>query len=107
MGIEIADTGVQIIIDKEKCRYSMYDPTGCKKCLQVCSACVIATRPATKRDFTIPKEQRVDPAIWILVTPWPDYCTACGNCIKVCEYDAIDVMVDNKSLKKRLKEGLA
>lgn len=52
---------VQITIDREKCNYSMYDPLGCKKCLQICSAKVFATRPAQKRDFTIPREQRVDP----------------------------------------------
>ena len=52
---------VEITIDKEKCNYSMYDPLGCKKCLQICSAKVFATRPAQKRDFSIPREQRVDP----------------------------------------------
>ncbi|MGA7578134.1 MAG: 4Fe-4S dicluster domain-containing protein [Desulfobaccales bacterium] len=107
MAIEKRDTGVEIIIDKEKCRYSMYDPTGCKKCLQACGACVIATRPKEKRDFTIPKEQRVDPEIWVLVTPWPDYCTACGSCIESCEYDAIDVLVDGKSIKGSLNKDYA
>lgn len=102
MTIEMRDTGVEIVFDKEKCRYSMYDPTGCKKCLQACGACVLATRPATKRDFSVPKEQRVDPTVWILAAPWRDYCTACGSCIKVCEYNAIDVLVDGKSIRDHI-----
>ena len=35
----------KINIDKEKCNYSMYDPKGCKKCLEICTPKVLATRP--------------------------------------------------------------
>ena len=89
---------VEIIIDPDKCRYSMYDPLGCKKCLQACGAAVFATRPAQKRDFSIPKEQRVDPTIWVLLTPWEDYCNGCGACIRACPYDAITIKIDGVSL---------
>ena len=89
---------VEIIINWDKCRYSMYDPLGCKKCLQVCGAAVFATRPDQKRDFSIPKEQRVDPTVWVLRTPWEDYCNGCGACIKACPYNAITIKIDTVNL---------
>ena len=89
---------VEIIIDRDRCRYSMYDPLGCKICLQVCGAAVFATRPAQKRDFSIPREQRVDPTIWVLLTPWEDYCNGCGACIKACPYNAITIKIDGVDL---------
>ena len=95
----IGHNGIEITIDRNKCNYSQYDPTGCKKCLQICGAAVFATRPSVKRDFSIPKEQRLDPTIWILTTTWEDYCTGCGACIRVCPYDAIDVKIDGKSIR--------
>jgi len=104
MGIEIRDTGIEVVIDEEKCKYSMYDPLGCKKCLQVCSLCVLGTRPKHKRDFSIPKEERYDPTIWVLVVPWPDSCNACGSCIEACEYDAIDILINGASLKDKMKK---
>lgn len=85
---------VEITIDKDKCRYSMYDPKGCKKCLQVCGSAVIATLPAHKRDFSIPKEQRIDPLRWQLVIPWEDYCTGCRACIEACPHSAISIKID-------------
>jgi ferredoxin len=89
---------VEISIDRDKCRYSMYDPLGCKKCLQVCGAAVFATRPNQKRDFSIPKEKRLEPTIWVLLTPWEDYCNGCGACIRACPYDAITIKIDGVSL---------
>jgi len=90
--------GIEIIIDREKCIYSMYDPKGCKKCLQICPPKVFATRPDQKRDFSGPKETRVDPTKWILVLPWVDLCNLCGACIKECPKDAITIKVDGKEL---------
>ena len=89
---------VEIIIDQEKCRFSMYDPLGCKKCLQVCAAAVFATRPAEKRDFSKPKEERIDPLIWTLLTPWEDYCNGCGACLRVCPTQAITIKIDGVPL---------
>jgi len=97
--MEEKQAAVEITIDADRCRYSMYDPLGCKKCLQVCTAKVFATRPAHKRDFTVPLEQRVDPTIWVLVTPWADFCNGCGACIMSCPYDAISISIDGRVLK--------
>ncbi|MDP2952277.1 MAG: 4Fe-4S binding protein [Chloroflexota bacterium] len=90
---------VEIIIDKEKCRYSMYDPLGCKKCMQVCPEVCFATLPSHKRDFSIPLEKRVDPTVWVLGTPWDDQCNGCGACIKVCPTQAITIKFDGIALK--------
>ncbi len=84
---------VVVTIDESKCRFSMYDPLGCKKCLQVCNQAVYAARPVQKRDFSVPMEQRIDPTVWKLVIPWEDYCTGCGSCIKGCPYGAITVTI--------------
>lgn len=90
---------VEIAIDREKCRYSMYDPTGCKKCIRICGSSVFATRPNQKRDFSIPREQRMDPTVWVLGTPWADVCNACGACLKVCPYNALTIKIDGKELQ--------
>jgi ferredoxin len=92
---------VKIHIDKEKCNYSMYDPKGCKKCLQICPARVFATRPNQRRDFSIPKEKRVDPTIWILLTPWEDYCNGCGACVESCPQGAITIQFGDRLLAPR------
>lgn len=98
---------VSIQIDKEKCRFSMYDPLGCKKCIRVCGMCVLASRPTKKRDFSVPREQRVDPTIWMLVIPWEDYCNGCGACVQVCPTGAISVTIDGKPVGKRKEVAVA
>ncbi len=92
---------VKIHIDKAKCNYSMYDPKGCKKCLAVCPPKVFATRPNQKRDFSLPKEKRVDPTIWILLTPWEDYCNGCGACVESCPQGAITIQFGEKWIAPR------
>jgi len=85
----VAHNGIEITIDRQKCTYSMYDPKGCKKCLQLCPVRVYATRPLEKRDFSIPPRERVDPTIWILLPTWADWCNGCGACVKECPTGAI------------------
>jgi ferredoxin len=85
----VAHNGVEITIDRHKCIYSMYDPKGCKKCLQLCPVRVYATRPMEKRDFSIPPRERVDPTIWILLPTWADWCNGCGACVEECPTGAI------------------
>lgn len=97
--MEQETTGVRILIDRGKCRFSMYDPLGCKVCLQVCPGAIFAARPIHKRDFSIPKEQRVDPTIWTLVIPWEDHCNGCGACVRACPYGAITIEMDGVPLK--------
>lgn len=63
----ITHNGIEITIDRKKCNYSMYDPTGCRKCIQLCTPGVLTTRPIEKRDFSIPPKDRIDPTKWILM----------------------------------------
>ena len=92
----IAKNGVEVIIDRKKCNYSMYDPLGCKKCLQLCPLKVFVTRPLEKRDYSVPPKDRVDPTIWVLLPTWADYCNGCGACIRECPKDAITIKFEGK-----------
>ena len=96
--VQQQQAAVEITIDKDRCRFSLYDPLGCKRCLEVCPVAVFATRPIHKRDFSVPKEQRVDPTIWILTTTWPDYCDGCGACLRACEQGAITITFDGAAI---------
>ena len=89
---------VQVTIDRKKCNYSMYDPLGCKKCLQICPVNVLATRPRDKRDFSIPPKERIDPTIWVLLPTWADWCNGCGACIRECPKGAITIEIDGRTL---------
>ncbi|MBI2305575.1 MAG: 4Fe-4S dicluster domain-containing protein [Chloroflexi bacterium] len=90
--------GVEITIDKSRCRYSMYDPLGCKRCLATCPLAIFATRPVQKRDFNRPLEEVVDPTLWELLTPWQDMCNGCGACVRACPTQAITVKIDGKAI---------
>ncbi len=94
----VAHNGVTVTIDRTKCTYSMYDPKGCRACLQVCPVRVFGTRPLEKRDFSIPPKQRIDPTIWVLLPTWADWCNGCKACIKECPHDAISIEFEGKSL---------
>lgn len=96
---------VEIAVDEEKCRFSLYDPTGCKRCLEVCPLAIFATRPIQKRDFSVPKEQRVDPTIWMMVTPWRDYCDGCGACLRACAHGAITITFDGVPVEAKAIGG--
>jgi len=94
----VARNGVEIIIDRTKCNYSMYDPTGCKRCLTICPVSVYATRPIHKRDYSIPPKERVDPTKWIILPTWADWCNGCGACIEACPQKAITIKFQNKPI---------
>lgn len=95
----VAHNGVTVTIDRTKCRYSMYDPTGCRKCIVICPVRVFATRPLEKRDFTIPPKERQDPTIWVLLATWADWCNGCAACINECPHDALEIQFEGKSIK--------
>jgi ferredoxin len=94
----IAHNGVKIVIDRNKCNYSMYDPTGCKKCLLACPAGVFCTRPLEKRDYSIPPRERVDPTQWVILATWADWCNGCGACIEECPKDAIAIQLGDRTI---------
>jgi ferredoxin len=87
---------IQITIDRKKCNYSMYDPTGCNKCLQLCPVNVFSTRPLEKRDFTIPPKERIDPTTWVLLPTWGDWCNGCSACVKECPKGAITIQLGGR-----------
>jgi len=100
----IAWNGVDIVIDRQKCNYSMYDPTGCKQCLQICPTGVFCTRPKEKRDFSIPPRQRVDPTEWVLLATWADWCNGCGACVNTCPADAIRIRLGDRIVVRQPPE---
>lgn len=96
----VTQNGIEIVIDRNKCNYSMYDPTGCRACIQACTTSVFATRPIEKRDFSIPPRERIDPTKWLLMATWADWCTGCGICVKKCPTDAIYIKIGDRVVTK-------
>jgi len=92
----IGHNGIEVTIDRNKCNYSQYDPTGCKKCLQICPVGVFNTRPMEKRDFSIPPKERVDPTLWIILCTWADWCNGCRACVDECPKKAITIQFGDK-----------
>jgi ferredoxin len=94
----IGHNGVEVTINRQKCNYSMYDPSGCKKCLQLCPVGVFSTRPIEKRDFSIPPKERIDPTTWIILATWADWCNGCAACVKECPKGAISIRIGERQL---------
>ena len=92
----IAHNGIEVTIDRNRCNYSMYDPTGCRKCLQICPVKVFSTRPEQKRDFTVPPAERLDPTRWVLIPTWADWCNGCGACVENCPKEAITIQFGDR-----------
>ena len=90
----IAHNGIEITIDRTICNYSMYDPSGCKKCISICPVGVFCTRPIEKRDYSIPPKERVDPTKWIILPTWADWCNGCNACVKECPKSAISIQFE-------------
>lgn len=76
---------VEITIDQAKCRFSLYDPKGCKRCMEICPAVVFGCVPAQEREIG------VSPTIYKLTTPWAELCNGCGACVKACPTNAITI----------------
>ena len=76
---------IKITIDEEKCHFSLYDPTGCKKCLEICPVVVFGCVPAEKRRVG------VAPTIYKPTVVWGELCNGCGACIRVCPTNAITI----------------
>ena len=96
----IAKNGIEVTIDRNKCHYSMYDPEGCKKCIQICPVGVFCTRPIEKRDYSIPPQERVDPTTWVILPTWADWCNGCSACVEECPKDAIRIQFGDKLIAK-------
>ena len=94
----VAHNGVTVTIDRTKCTYSMYDPKGCRTCIQICPVRVFATRPEQKRDFSVPPKERVDPIKWVLLPTWADWCNGCKACVDECPHNAITIEFEGKPI---------
>ena len=79
---------VNIKIDHQKCRFSLFDPTGCKQCLEACPVCVLGCIPAEKREINKP------PLVYRLSVTYPELCNACLACVRVCPFQALEVSTD-------------
>jgi epoxyqueuosine reductase QueG len=76
---------ISIEVDSTRCRFSFYDPKGCKKCLEVCPPVVFGCVPVEKR------KPGIAPTIYKLTTPWKKLCNGCRACIEICPEKAISI----------------
>ncbi len=83
--MESVQQKVRIDIDRQRCRFAMFDPTGCKRCLEVCPTALFGVVPAQKR---IPGAA---PISYRIEVTWPEQCIGCGACINACPHDAIRI----------------
>jgi len=82
--VPVKPVAFDIQIDYEKCRYSHWDPTGCKKCIRTCPAVVFGAVLNERRKYIQPERYKI-------VVDWPEMCNGCGGCVKVCPHQAIKV----------------
>jgi len=79
---------VTITIDEEKCRFSLFDPTGCKKCLELCPVVVFGSVPAEERKIGSA------PTRYKITKVWEELCNGCGACVSACPNEAITVRIN-------------
>ncbi len=95
----VKDNTVEITINRERCRFSMWDPTGCKKCLELCPHKILSAIPVNEfRDLTMPREKQFIPEKWMIVGTWPILCTSCGICVNACPHSAISVKISASNI---------
>lgn len=88
------DKRTQITIDRDKCKYSLYDPLGCKLCIQNCPRGIFCTLPVERTRKTNPETGKwEEPTVWQLLVAWEDKCDLCGHCVNICPHKAIKVEV--------------
>ncbi len=68
-----------IIVDYVKCG----DPRECRQCMQVCP-------PALFMMYS-PDYESNDPIEWRVDVAFTDQCTRCGDCVRVCPHEAIQL----------------
>ena len=85
MATSIKPTKMKITIDETKCRFSLYDPKGCKKCMEICPVVVFGCVPAEERKVG------VAPTIYKITVVWEELCNSCGACVKACPTKAITI----------------
>ena len=74
-----------IDIDNSKCT----TPYDCRKCFRICPTAVFVLRTVKEErgKETNPKE----PGAYGAYAGYPDTCTGCGDCIKICPVGAIEI----------------
>ncbi len=77
------ETGrIKITVDRTKCRFSLFDPSGCKRCMEICPVVLFGC---------VPKERKAGsaPTVYALTIVWEELCNGCGACVQVCPTRAI------------------
>lgn len=89
----------QIGIDYNLCK----EPLNCHKCLSVCPSVVFVCGP-TK----VWKGRESDPHEYRIIGRYFDKCSGCGDCVKVCPIDAIQLnFVSRDLLAQKFREERA